>query len=290
MLHITLHECYQEVPRNVTNILRRLLLSIQQFLDQYDLRKEVALAGVMVAGVFICSIPANSGIPVFDAANLVQNLQTAANMVTQVQQGLQQIRQLQNQLQQMQREFEAITGSRGLGQIARGGIENELKEWMPSGVNTLLTQYQSGNAINSVLGSKLQRIRDQFKSLETTDFLVSGDRGQEISAYQQSVGITQVNQASAEKMLEDLNEAITRTQTLGEQIDSTDDIKASLDLQNRFLLELTILHLYSLRLQALDLSQKSSHDQEYLSRVAQIQLEVKRAQPDSGNSYQSGLY
>lgn len=272
-------------------MLKKTAAAVRNYLDQYNLRKEAALAGVVFAGVLAFAAPTRAGIPVIDATNLAQNLITAMNMVTQVSQTLQQINQLQSQIQQMQREFEAITGARGMQNLARGGFEDELRDWLPAGdYAAVLDAYRNGTPVGGVLGAKVATIRATYQPLQGSDFLVSGDRAQEVTAYAQAVGNTQLNQAAAEKALEDIQTISDRLQTLGNQIDSTTDIKASLDLQNRLLLENNLLNVYALRMQALDVGQTASQDQQYLSRVAQQQKAVQRARPDGGGARQSGLF
>ncbi len=235
------------------------------FLDQYNLKKEVALASVVIAGSLTMAMPSQAGIPVIDGANLGQAVLTATNMIEQVAKSVQQIQQLQQQITQMEREYAALTGARGMGNVLRGGIETELGQW--------------GNAsTGGILENRITALKAQFPQIDPAHLIIDNvNSPKQVAALDKTTNVVFKSHAAAEKSLEDVNTMASRIKQLGDQIEGASDTKAALDLQNRLLMEVAMLQAYSIRLEAQGLAHTAVKDQQEIAWAAQTQQQLKRA-------------
>jgi|GEM_PF-2936933 len=252
-------------------------VKIQRFLSQYDLRHEAMVAAALVIGVGSMAMPANAIDLVLDTANLAQNIQTAANMAMQVQKAAEQLSVLKNQYDTLKAEYEAITGGRGMGNIARGGVEDQMGNWVQNGVNQMLAEYRAGINMNGVLGARVNDLRNVYAPVTEDNVLLSDQRAEEMNSYGDATGMTHVSRATAEQVLADMNETAGRMQVLGAQIENTADLKAAVDLNNRLVYENLLMQQYQARLQAMALAQNAATGQQELTRYGNGQRRFTRA-------------
>jgi type IV secretion system protein VirB5 len=96
--------------------------------------RHLAARVALVLGLGVAAaMPARAGIPVIDAANLMQSIQDVINSITQIENQIQQIQQLQTQIN-------SITGSRNLGTILNS---TALQNYVPANANAILTSINS---------------------------------------------------------------------------------------------------------------------------------------------------
>ena len=74
-------------------------------------------AALLLAGSVVASPAAHAGIPTLDAANLAQAIIEVLSWGEQYGQMIEQIQQLEQQYNQAVQQYDALTGSRGLGDI-----------------------------------------------------------------------------------------------------------------------------------------------------------------------------
>lgn len=174
-----------------------------------------AAACALVAAVGTGSARAQ-GIPVIDAANLIQTVQQVMNDITEINNQVQQITQLQNQLN-------SINGTRNLGNVFNNPM---LKNYVPAEAYTYI------NAINtsgySGLSATAKGLRDFGMVYNCMD--LAGDartrcQADLARAYQQK-GLMQDAMKSAAGRL-------TQIQSLMGQINATTDQKAVQEIQAR---------------------------------------------------------
>ena len=156
------------------------------------------------------------GIPVIDAANLVQTVQQVVNDITKINNQVQQISQLQNQLASM-------NGIRGLGTILDNPL---LRNYVPAQAYTLVNAVDTSGYAG--LGSTAKALRDAAMVYNCGDL-----EGAARTACQAS--LAQPYQQKG--MLQDaMNAAASRLSQIGSlmgQVDSTSDQKAVLEIQAR---------------------------------------------------------
>ena len=86
--------------------------------------RTILLLTVLIGLCFMQSAHAG-GIPVFDGANLAQQIR---NSVQEIAKLVEQIEQLKKQYEQMQQTYSSMTGSRGLGEVLNNPA---LKNYLP---------------------------------------------------------------------------------------------------------------------------------------------------------------
>lgn len=177
--------------------------------------KLVAAACVLASGFSPHRVQAQ-GIPVIDAANLIQTIQQVMNDITAINNQVQQIVQLQDQLRSM-------SGVRNLGDVFNNPL---LRNYVPAEAYTLI------NAVNSSgysgLNTTAKALRDLHMVYNCLDR--SGDEQTRCQAmlaqpYQQK-GLLQDAMKSAAGRL-------SQIQSLMRQINATVDQKAVLEIQAR---------------------------------------------------------
>lgn len=177
--------------------------------------KVVTLACVAVAA--LGTGPARAGgIPVIDAANLIQTIQQVVNDITKIQNQVQQITQLQNQLA-------SINGYRNLGQIFNNPT---LRNYVPSEAYTYVNAIRTGGY--SGLTGTAKALRDAGMVYNCMD-LDGAERTRcqaTLSAPYQTKGLLQDAMKSASGRLAQIN-------ALMNQIDATTDQKAVQEIQAR---------------------------------------------------------
>lgn len=155
------------------------------------------IAAVVLSGCLICSNASAGGIPTFDVAAVGQAIQQGIQLKEQIDNQLDQIKQMKSQL-------EAIKGSRGMGNLARGAINYQLdmpSEW--GDLHKLTTTQQS------------ERLKGKKYDAAQSENMLNQQ-------------LSQLSKFAAEnqKRLDVIDGLIN-------QINNTTDIKASSDLRNR---------------------------------------------------------
>ena len=177
--------------------------------------KVVTLVGVAVAALGAGPVRAG-GIPVIDAANLIQTIQQVVNDITKIQNQVQQITQLQNQLA-------SINGYRNLGQVFNNPT---LRNYVPSEAYTYVNAISAGG-YNGLTGTA-KALRDAGMVYNCMD-LDGAERTRcqaTLSAPYQTKGLLQDAMKSASGRLAQIN-------ALMNQIDATTDQKAVQEIQAR---------------------------------------------------------
>lgn len=262
-----------------------------KWLSQYDVRKEVVLVGLVLAAVLTPVVPSRAQYIVFDPTNLVENALTAAKSIETVEQLVKQVQQYEQQIQQYKRTYDSLVGSRpSIKKLAGLALDAELKQRLPTGISSMVSDYIKGGTLNGVMATALKDMKTKYKPLDQADFQLANSRGEEIAAYQDAVAKTQIGAVSASKAIDDTNTFADRQAELADQIDSCDDMKCSVDLGNKLMAETNYLLSYSLQMQAQSLGHSAAQDQLIISRVSQTQRDLARAKPDAQGRYSAGLY
>lgn len=176
-------------------------------------------ATVFALGMCCATAPSfGQGVPVIDAANLVNSLQQVIAWGQQQSQMVQQIQQFAQQIQQMQNMTTKFDAARALGTILNNpAIASTLPPQMINANQLLNAAISSGqqSAINSILSA--------YGVPGTTNPTLTQGSAMTISNMQSVLASTQLRQGQ-------LNQLATR-------VDSSPDAKDSLDLLNRNVIE-----------------------------------------------------
>lgn len=198
------------------------------------INKLKGLTAVVVLGLASFLSPAKAqGIPVYDNANLVQQLQQISHMVTQIE-------NLRAQLDQAKQQYEALTGGRGMENLVRDVNYNSI----PTSWQETLAMMEGGGQISDLARS----IKDDARKIDTALL----DR---LSADVREVHEAKFNSASntlaaAGTAYDTASERFERLQGLMDAIPQATDLKAIADLQARIQVEQVMLQNEAIKMQA----------------------------------------
>jgi type IV secretion system protein VirB5 len=176
----------------------------------------LALAALAFASAFATGAARAQGIPVIDAANLIQTVHQVLNGITEINNQVQQIGQLQ-------RQINSLNGMRNLGNVFNNPM---LKNYVPPEAYTYLNAIDASGYAG--LNATAKALRDAGMVYNCTD--LAGDARTTCQAalaqpYQQK-GLLQDAMKSAAGRL-------SQIQALMGQIDATSDQKAVQEIQAR---------------------------------------------------------
>lgn len=164
-------------------------------------------AGAVLLAVGMAAAPLTvwaSGIPVYDGGATAQRAQ---NFIQQMAEYAKQLTQMKNQYQQQVKQFKAMTGSRGLGNI----LKDTVKDQVPSEWSEI---YKGAKNIDykSVINSKAYE----------------ADGADKLLVQQQQM---------MKKVFSETEKQLKGLDLLMNEINRTQDVKAAADLQNRIAVE-----------------------------------------------------
>ena len=113
---------------------------------------------------------ANAGIPVIDVAALAQAVQQVLAWGQQYEQMVQQIQEMEQQYAQLQTTYNSMTGSRGLGTILNGSLDQAARRYLPSEASDV-AQLASGVVPGyGSLQSTIAGLKSSVSSMPSTTF------------------------------------------------------------------------------------------------------------------------
>ncbi len=179
--------------------------------------KKVSAVLLLSVGMMSVSAPSlATGIPTFDGAAAANALQSLIQMKTQIENQIKQLTELKSQVQ-------AMSGSRNLGNIATDLVKDQIPtEW--------------------------QAVYNNAKNTDYTSLLNNGKNYSSKTALQQLANSTTLS----EKAFNELKNQLKTLETLQNQINSTQDIKAAADLQNRIAVEQAKINNTQIKLDMMD--------------------------------------
>lgn len=189
----------------------------------------IGVAGWMLFG----SHTASAQIPVTDVA---QNAQTAAHNVATVAQWAKDIAEmkaqfdmLNSQYQQMEKDYEAVTGSRGLGNVMN---DSAFRDYLPNDWQNVYDSVKNGGYAG--LSGRAQEVYAENKIFDACAHIVSNEQRTACEAW--AVKGSQ-DKGFALDAYETAKNRIGQIDQLMGQIDATQDPKAIAELQGRIAAE-----------------------------------------------------
>ena len=131
--------------------------------------KILNLVILSAAIIFLQSADAKAqGIPVYDAAGFAQLIAQIDAMADDYQKQLE-------QLDEAVRQSNAMTGSRNMGDVANGLLEQQLREYLPNTWQDTMNIINSGNVPNGALGTQsiYNDLYNDFSPLSGADLMPS---------------------------------------------------------------------------------------------------------------------
>ena len=194
------------------------------------------LASLLVASVVAFGAPVQAtGIPVVDIANLMQALQQYLQLSAQLQ-------QLKREYDQQVRQYEALTGGRGMGGLFNSGADQQMRQYAPASWQQALQVLQRGGLPgNAADVSQAAQAFAQSAGITETGarlYPASGGRNADALAHSANANATAATAGLSSAAYDQTQRRMERVQQYLAEIDNTEDLKAAVDLNARLLAEL----------------------------------------------------
>ena len=180
----------------------------------------------LTCGLLLCATAAFAQIPVTDIA---QNAQTILDQAANIAQYIEQVQQLKMQVQQQEQQYQALTGSRNLGDIFN---DPKYRQYLPADWQGVYDQVKTGGYAGLTGTAKAiydkNRVYDACQSMQDPD---------QQSACQASAVKPSIDQGMATDAYTTATARLNQIEQLGKQINQTSDPKAIAELQGRIATE-----------------------------------------------------
>lgn len=199
------------------------------------------------------------GIPVYDASSFAQLIAQVDAMADDYQKQLE-------QLEQAVRQSDAITGTRNMGDVANGLLEQQLREYLPNTWQDTMNIINSGNVPTGALGTQsiYNDLYSEYSPLSGADLMPSDPTSNVAKAIDRRTGTTYAALSASEQAYNNVPIRMQTYETLLNQLNSSDDLKTSVDLQARIAAENGVALNELMRLNAIRMQQNASIDNEAL--------------------------
>lgn len=171
-----------------------------------------------------------AGIPVVDSANLSQN---AANFAKEIKHLADQLETAKQHVQEQIKQFESLTGDRGMAQLLDGTIRN----YLPDDWEDAISLLNSPNGYSDITSAAQELIEKRFNDENNTRTLKQADLDkvnpevrETIEKKRDSIGLAN---GLLKKAYNNAQERVKALESLTSKISQATDPKAILDLQAR---------------------------------------------------------
>lgn len=222
--------------------------------------KILNLVILSAAIIFLQSADAKAqGIPVYDASSFAQLIAQIDAMADDYQKQLE-------QLDEAVRQSNAMTGSRNMGDVANGLLEQQLREYLPNTWQDTMNIINSGNVPNGALGTQsiYNDLYNDFSPLSGADLMPSDPTSNVAKAIDRRTGTTYAALSASEQAYNNVPLRMQTYNTLLSELNNSDDLKTSVDLQARIAAENGVALNELMRLNAIRIQQDASIDNETL--------------------------
>lgn len=206
---------------------------------------------IVIPLIFTPLHSANSqGIPVIDGSQLAQVIAQLNQQVRDYEEQVKQLTTMKDQFENMKERLLAITGAKGISSILNGSAE-KLARTSASDLKSIIDNAISGGTIGgntSGMNTIIANLRTRFELSDLGTFDSSSIAGDKAIASLAGSGLAAV--ATADDSYKRAGAAVTRINTLIDQIDSSSDLKASVDFNTRVTAEVAVLLLELVRVQS----------------------------------------
>lgn len=219
---------------------------------------------VLAAASLVFLTPqARAQIPVTDGASIAQNV---AAHVEDVAKFVQQIEQLKLQVEQQKPQFDALTGTRNLGDIFN---DPRFRQYLPQDWQKVYDSVKSGGYAG--LTGTAKDIYNQNHIYDTCSAMQDSDQR---SVCQQQATKPALDQGMAEDAYQTATDRLNQIEQLTQQINGTQDPKAIAELQGRIATEQAAIQNEQTKLQ---LYQMVADAQDKIQEQRQRELNVQAA-------------
>jgi type IV secretion system protein VirB5 len=199
-----------------------------------------------------------TGIPVFDASNMAKALAQIEAMA----------RDYQNQLDQLDAaisQAEALTGTRGMGDLMNSQLERELRRYLPNTWQETMNMMQGAPGSASGAATIYRDLHSAYQPITGAEFVPSDPAGPMAKALDRASGTTYASMAASEAAYNNTQKRIETYERLMDELNNTQDLKASVDLLGRIAAENGLLMSELMRLNAIDMQQAAASNNQSLT-------------------------
>ncbi len=161
----------------------------------------------------------------------------------------------------------AMTGTRSMGDLMNGALEKELRRSLPQSWDETLNLLSS-NA-DPQITALYQSYMDEYSPINGAALFKSAPDGNLAKSYERSLQSNLSSMALSEAAFNNTNNKLETLENLLDELNNTQDLKASVDLQARISAENGFLLSELLRLQAIAIQQDASLQGEQFSKRKQ---------------------
>ncbi|MEO6909933.1 MAG: P-type DNA transfer protein VirB5 [Edaphobacter sp.] len=228
--------------------------------------RSIAIKPALALGLFALTTTVSAQIPVTDVANITQD---AVNQAANIAQYIAQVEQLKIQVQQELQQYQALTGSRNLGDIFN---DPKYRQYLPADWQKVYDQVKSGG-YSGLTGTakgiyKDNQIYDSCAAIQVADQKTVCEQEATKPAIDQGMAMDAYNTATGR---------LDQIEQLTKQINSTQDPKAIAELQGRIATEQAAIQNEQTKLQLYQMvADAQSKIQQQRQREINLQAAARR--------------
>ena len=218
----------------------------------------------ITATLFAASPAHTSGIPTFDGANVTQALAQLLQLQlthgveedqlnrlkAQVREAIKTVTALNRQIDQLERQYESLTGSRGMGGLLNGTTEKKARRIADTLGDINATLHGPGLPTANPLSAQIAALRNTYEIPNAADLFDAKRVPAKVAAHNFASASTSTAIVLSEDAFARANASISRVESLLASVDATPDLKASVDINTRMMAELAFMMADQSRLDA----------------------------------------
>lgn len=214
--------------------------------------KNLILRSLIILSVIFLPLRSASsqGIPVIDTSQIAQVIAQLQQQIRNYEEQVKQLTMLTSQFDNMKQRLLAMTGPKGISNILNGAAE-KLARTAASDLTSIVDAAISGGTIAGNIGTMntlISNLRTRFDLGDLATFSASAVAADKAIASLAGAGLAAV--ATADDSYKRAGAAVTRINSLIDRIDTSTDLKASVDFNSRVTAEVAVILLELVRVQS----------------------------------------
>ncbi len=199
------------------------------------------------------------GIPVYDAAGYAQ-------LVTQLNQMSKDYQKQLEHLDEAIKQSNAITGPRNMGDFANSALEKQLREYLPNSWEETLNIMNASSLPSGAYGTQslYSELNNEYEPISGAEIMSDEPDGYMAKALDKKSGTTYAAMAASQRAYDNIASRMQTYETLLQELNDTQDLKSSIDLQARISAENGFILSEIMRLQTIQMQQTASNDNEQI--------------------------
>lgn len=221
------------------------------------IRRFLTIAAMTTALASGATTAGAQGIPVYDNTQNINQLKEIANMIEQLD-------NMQDQLRRQTEMRDAMSGGRNMGDLLNGSIERDMRRYAPDQLEDLMMGKNMGGSQSGVQNA-YTRLNNDFKPLTPAEYDPYGQNHPRSKAYERQVQSTFAALSASEGAYNNAAKRNENYETILEELNTTTDIKAAIDLQTRANIENGMVLNELTRLISLQMQQEAARTNQELA-------------------------